>query len=996
MNRRSCEVLYAKYNSARRPDFRITTELCENSDGLFIRKRAGEPAAKAHLENILRNGAALQDYYHDIKMIPCEGVEEGLKFPFIKGETFAEKIDVSRFEKDSFIAQVNERLDRVLRINEKFFVPFESSDAFEAVFGKVDIGPVPALNPANIDSLFTNFIENDTSDYCIDCEWVFYFPVPVEYIKYRIIRYLYLNEFQNELGGASLEEMLAWFGFSGKVLETFWEMEKSFQQYIHGEKWKYIYTEYYKKENLPIGDIDQEIQALKSDNSFKAGLIHDKDVHIGNLENMIHDRDNHIDSQNGIIHDKDVHIENLGNMIHDKDVHIGNLENMIHDKDVHIENLGNMIHDKDVHIDNLGNMIHDKDVHIGNLNGQIQNLTLQYQTVTNAFFWRITKPARAMMDGLKRFVRKNESVYIFCRTGKDVVRHGFKYAMQRRREYYRDKERIREATRWPSEEMLARQREESFPRNIRFSILVPLFNTPENYLSEMIQSVQDQTYANWELCLADGSDSEHGGVRKYCMALARKDNRIRYRKLKENKGISENTNACIKMASGDYFVLFDHDDILHPSALYENMKVICRDEADFIYSDENTFHETPQDAYCPHFKPDYAPDTLRSYNYICHLTVFKKSLLDEIGGGFRSQFDGSQDYDMILRLTEKARRIAHIPKILYFWRGHAGSVASDVSAKAYTVDAAKAALTEHLDRVGLKGTVLDSSIPSTYRIKYGIEGNPLISIVIPNMDHMDDLKKCIDSILGLSTWKHFEIIVVENNSKQAETFEYYRSLKDCPEIRIVTWEGVFNFSAICNFGAKAAKGDYILLLNNDIQVITPDWMEQMLMFAQRKDVGAAGAMLYYPDDTIQHAGVILGIGGVAGHSHKYFKRGDYGYASRLTIAQNLSAVTAACCLIPRRVWEQVRGLDEGYAVAFNDVDLCLRIREAGYLIVWTPYAELYHFESKSRGYEDTAEKRTRFKGEIDRFFARWSDALARGDPYYSPNLTLEREDFSFR
>jgi GT2 family glycosyltransferase len=301
-----------------------------------------------------------------------------------------------------------------------------------------------------------------------------------------------------------------------------------------------------------------------------------------------------------------------------------------------------------------------------------------------------------------------------------------------------------------------------------------------------------------------------------------------------------------------------------------------------------------------------------------------------------------------------------------------------------------------LDRIGLEGTVENSKIPSTYRIRYAIKGSPLVSIVIPNMDHVDDLKKCIDSIVGLSTWKNWEIIVVENNSRNTETFEYYRSIESDPRIQIVTWEGGFNFSAICNFGAKAAKGDYILLLNNDIQVITPDWLEQMLMFAQRSDVGAVGAMLYYPDDTIQHAGVIIGLGGVAGHSHKYFPRGHCGYSYRLTLAQNLSAVTAACCMISRPVWEQVDGLDDSFAVAFNDVDLCLRIRKAGYLIVWTPYAELYHFESKSRGLENTPEKVKRFNSEIDHMKERWGEFIANGDPYYNPNLTLDREDFSLR
>ena len=618
-----------------------------------------------------------------------------------------------------------------------------------------------------------------------------------------------------------------------------------------------------------------------------------------------------------------------------------------------------------------------------------------YAIIANSFFWKTTKPARAVLDWVKKEARKNERVYLFLQTVKWTLRYGPKEAGTRRKIAKAELSRKHASKNWPTNEELEQQKAEKFPRDIKFSILVPLYNTPEKFLKEMIESVQRQSYQNWELCLADGSDAEHITVGTICQQYAKKDHRILYKKLEKNLGISGNTNACIDMASGDYIALFDHDDILHPSALFEVMKAICDKDADFVYTDENTFQDKPSDAYCPNFKPDFAPDTLRSNNYICHLSVFSKSLLEDAGGGFRSEFDGSQDYDMILRLTEKARRIVHIPQVLYYWRSHPSSVASDVSAKPYTMTAAKKALAEHLKRAGLAGTVEDSRIPTTYHIKYEIAGNPKISIIIPNKDHIDDLSKCINSILEKTTWKNWEIIVVENNSTDSNTFQYYNRLRGMDNrIRVIAWKEDFNFSAICNYGASQAAGEYLLMLNNDIEVITPNWLEEMLMFAQRKDVGMVGAMLYYPDDTVQHAGVILGIGGVGGHSHKYLPRASYGYMSRLCFAQNLSAVTAACALIPKRVWDQVHGFDEEFAVAFNDVDLCMRIRKAGYLIVWTPYAELYHYESKSRGPEDTPEKQKRFSGEVIKFQNRWSKELEAGDPYYNPNLTLEREDFS--
>jgi O-antigen biosynthesis protein len=628
--------------------------------------------------------------------------------------------------------------------------------------------------------------------------------------------------------------------------------------------------------------------------------------------------------------------------------------------------------------------------------------------IRSSISWRLTKPMRAITTALRSFVSKHPKLRSLARSGRDILHRGPKVVWQERQErrelenwlnqWKKDGWLIAPASFGLNKEHYDAEQSYTFSKSIKFSILVPLYNTPERFLREMIQSVQLQTYSNWELCLADGSDGEHPEVERICKEYANKDKRICYQKLEENLGISGNTNACLAMATGDYIGLFDHDDLLHPSALYEDMKAICEQDADFLYTDENTFHDVPSDAYCPNYKPDFAPDTLRSYNYICHFTVFARSLLEQVGQ-FRPECDGSQDYDLILRLTEQAQHIVHIPNVLYFWRASAASTASDIGAKPYIMDSAQKALTDHLERTGLKGRVENARIPSTYRIRYEITGKPMVSILIPSCDHTDVLKRCVDSIIKRSTWKNYEIVIVENNSKLPATFEYYRSLEQYDNVQVVTVtppNGEFNYSFINNEGAKAIHGDYLLLLNNDIEVISPGWIEEMLMFAQRPDVGAVGAMLYYPSNKVQHGGVVLGIGGVAGHAHKYFPRGDYGYMSRLCIAQNYSACTAACLMVRRNVWDEVKGLDETFKVAFNDVDFCLRIRKAGYLIVWTPYAELYHYESESRGTEDTPEKVKRFNGEMMRFQARWGDVLKKGDPYYNPNLSLTREDFSLR
>ncbi len=637
------------------------------------------------------------------------------------------------------------------------------------------------------------------------------------------------------------------------------------------------------------------------------------------------------------------------------------------------------------------------------LRRQRDNLQECYDCISNAESWKITKPVRKILDIIKDIIRAaGRKIPLFRSLGKfrasvrtngwRVTMHKIKKRSAERKQLKRKKKKVDLTC--ISEKQSVAESTTVFDRDICFSILVPLYNTPINFLNEMIASVQGQTYSNWELCLADGSDADHKDVEAAVMHLAQKDSRIKYRKLEKNLGISENTNACIEMSTGDFIALFDHDDVLHPSALFEMMRAICDKGADLVYTDEVTFVSPDITKFTiVHHKPDFAPDLLRSYNYICHFTAFSRVLLEQVGG-FRAEFDGSQDYDMILRLTEKAQKIVHIPKLLYFWRSHAGSVASDISAKSYTLDSARRALAEHLKRVGLKGTVKDSRVPSTYRIEYELTDEPLVSIIIPNMDHVDILSKCIESVETLSTYRNFEILIVENNSKEKTTFDFYESIcKKYSNIRLIRWKHEFNYSKINNFAVQKARGKYLLFLNNDIEILTPSWIEEMLMFVQREDVGAAGMMLYYPDDTVQHAGVIIGLGGVAGHSHKYYPRNAPGYMARMSLAQNLSAVTAASMLVKTSVFKEIGGFETKLAVAFNDVDLCMKIRKAGYLIVFTPYAEAYHHESKSRGFEDTPEKVARFGGEIATFRERWDDVLKAGDPYYNPNLTLDYEDF---
>ena len=621
----------------------------------------------------------------------------------------------------------------------------------------------------------------------------------------------------------------------------------------------------------------------------------------------------------------------------------------------------------------------------------IEELDYKLGRIKNSFAWKLSKPLRGVMHT--------------CVRVRDVYRqYGSPVGVARK---VRLKMRQKNAQKqhglasFPNAEERKRQEETVFPKDITFSILVPLYNTPEKFLREMIDSVQAQTYRKWELCLADGSDDAHPEVGRICQEYMQNDSRIKYKKIEKNLGISGNTNVCFGMATGEYIGLFDHDDLLHPSVLYEYMRAICEQDADYIYCDEVTFEGNSIDNMLTiHFKPDFSIDNLRANNYICHFSVFSEKLLEETGL-FRSEFDGSQDHDMILRLTSRAKKIVHVPKILYYWRSHPQSVAADINAKTYAIDAAKRAVLAHLKSCGLEGTVESTrAFPTIFRIKYKLKAKPMISIIIPNKDHRDDLKRCVDSILNKSTYENYEILIVENNSTEAETFAYYKMLENQPKVRVITYEaeGGFNYSKINNFAAKQAKGEYLLLLNNDTKVITREWMEELLMYAQRDDVGAVGAKLYYADNTIQHAGIVIGLGAhhAAGHTHHLLSKENLGYMGRLCYAQDVTAVTGACLLVRKSLYEQVGGLDESFTVALNDVDFCLRLRALGLLNIFTPFAELYHYESKSRGLDKDGASAERYNKEVAHFRERWKKELDAGDPYFNPNFSLEHATYELK
>lgn len=544
----------------------------------------------------------------------------------------------------------------------------------------------------------------------------------------------------------------------------------------------------------------------------------------------------------------------------------------------------------------------------------------------------------------------------------------------------------------PTAADLAKQRTKVFGRTPVFSVVVPVYNPPEKFLVEMVESVIAQTYPHWELCLADASTVPH--VKPVLDRFAAKDKRVKVKNLAENGGIAGNSNAALAMATGEYVALLDHDDTLAPFALFEMAAAVnASPDADFLYSDEDKLD--PGGERCePGFKPDWSPETLRSRNYICHLTVLKRSLVEKLGG-FRSGYDGAQDYDLVLRAGEVAKKVVHVPAVLYHWRMHPQSTAANNGSKEYAFEAGRKAVADHLDRLGIDAAVSHGAVQGTYRVHYRLRRQPLVSVIIPNKDHPEMLARCVNS-LSLGSYANYELLIVENGSTDPGTFTFYEQLKKQPHVKVLEWTRPFNYAAVNNFAVNHAKGDLVLFLNNDVLAITPDWLEAMVKLAEQPGVGAVGAKLYYPDDTVQHAGVVVGMGGVAGHSHVFFPRGVVGYMQRLVITQNVAAVTGACLLMPRHVFDTVGGFDEGYVLAFNDIDLCLAVLRAGYRVVWTPDAELYHLESKTRGKEDTLDKLKRFQREYALFQTKWGEFLKQGDPYYSPHFRLDRSDFALK
>jgi GT2 family glycosyltransferase len=604
---------------------------------------------------------------------------------------------------------------------------------------------------------------------------------------------------------------------------------------------------------------------------------------------------------------------------------------------------------------------------IAELEGSLAAKEFTIQSIQSSRGWRLLNAYRGVRNRLLRF----PAMSMLARLSKTSSRKAYDYGKWLQ---------IQESTDWNPDVVKAAL--VGFHYRPTISILMPVHDASEEHLKSAIESVSRQIYDAWELCICDDASTKDY-VQPFLQSLSKQDARIKVAISEHSGGISTATNCALDLATGEFVGLLDHDDELSPMALYETVKLLQEHpEADYIYSDEDKL-EADGGHSEPFFKPDWSPEYMLCCMYTCHFSVYRRSQVVGVGG-LRSQFDGSQDYDLALRVSERTKNIFHLPKILYHWRKTPSSTASSGDAKDYTTVAGLNALKEHAQRIGRAAKVTSTGIPNRFRVQPEIIGEPLVSIIIPTKDRIPVLKRCLESLEAKTTYPNYEVLIVNNNSTRPGTEKFLRSLHH----RVISFNEPFNYSRINNFAVREARGGFLVFLNNDTEVISPGWLQAMLEFCQLPDVGVVGAKLYYPNGKVQHAGVVLGIGGVAGHSHKFFSNKSRGYFDSLVCVRNYSAVTAACMMVRRDIFGFVDGFDEQLRVAFNDVDFCLRVREKGFRIVWTPYAELFHHESTTRGSALDA-------SEIERMKRRWGNSLLR-DPYYNPNLTLRYEDFSLR
>ncbi len=1022
-------VIYSKFSAERSRSFAIRTDiLCGDDGSRMLRKTACFPEGDGHVAGMEKAGKALGDLFAGTDVVPCpvlDGEEKQdekgrrcLAFAYIDGkETLAQRAHRMRArgqekEADQLIRGL---ADQILALAD---VPFAKSEEFTRVFGDAALPEgLMSLPVTDVDMVLDNFLvrEDSSSLDLIDYEWTFFFPVPVRFALYRTLHYFWHREMEDspETADTAASAQLLSLGATREEIAAYAQMEASLQAYIAEgvtpvrELFAQITPGAVTLEDLGFGaggrtdrilagslywsktgQIAEEsriaaVTSLAADGTFRAQLpvreaagavLLRWDPLEGSccrirIDKIETDDSIRIRPLNGTREDGWLLFRTFDPILLIEG-EVGALERLVISGKMELLPVAGLI-----------GRLNDEAMRAAQLEQQVRSGDAHLAAVQSTKGWRAMEKLRAA----RNYVAARAHALPFMPAGQ---------APPDPYSVWFEKHRAGEAD-------LEAQRITSLRTEPKISILVPTYRTPADFLRDMVSSVQAQTYSNWELCIADASVSDDGtgrdmDLKRALEAYAQADPRIRVVFLDRNGGISENTNAAAKLATGEYITLLDHDDVLAPDALFETAAAIGRTGADVLYTDEDKVSMDLSTHFDPNLKPDFSPDLLCSHNYITHLFVVSAELFRQ-AGGFDSRYDGAQDYDLIFRCTEKAQKIVHIPKILYHWRMHRDSTAANPKSKMYAYEAGRSAIEAHMRRMGQSGRVEMMKLWALNHVIYDTPGDPLVSIIIPNKDHRWDLTRCIDSILAKSSYQNLEIIIVENNSTRQETFACYDELcaKD-GRIRVLRWKEGFNYSAINNFAAREANGSYLLFLNNDTELMEPDSIREMLGHCMQPETGCVGAKLFFQDDTVQHAGIVLGFGGFAGHVFSGLKSDDLGFMMRAQITCNYSAVTAACMMVRRDVFEQVGGFEEQYAVALNDVDFCLKVRKAGYYNVFVPFAQWHHYESKSRGYEDTPEKQARFQREIDLFRSRWGDLVDAGDPFYNPNFAVDRAPYTLR
>lgn len=972
------QLLYVKYNTLRKPEFQVETRIIAKSEeaGKVVLKLPSTEAAKAHIVTIRENFEKLKGYYKGIRVIPSSSYRDGLAFVFLKGKPITEGIDFAKDDIDDIVSKVQKLLDKILDVKDEFCTDFEMTEEFEEYFpgcdpvasGAAQGGAIPAFTRVNLDSILSNFIITNMGWVCLDYEWVLDFPVPVDFLKYRILVYLY-NDVAAELSQRiEITDFLAKFGLcdaslsdsdeddsenennsneDNSILKLYEKMDNIFQDKVHGENRKYSYLSRYEKK---VQTVSTKLAEMQREVDYDRKLVEEKDTHIANItakhELIEQDLKDEIAELNKITYYQETAIS-------EKDEYIAGLEQ-----------------------------------HSQALEAKVAHIR---RCLTNPFYG-IYAAFKFGPGAIKRtIVRKKEAREEARRLAEKQARDDARekeLAAQTGKDYQAWIEKVESTYSFAA----------TFDYKPLISVVMPVYNMPDKYLIPAIESVRSQNYTNWELILVDDA-SDMPSVAKTLKKYDRKGDNIKVIFRESNGRISACTNTGIEEATGEFIAFMDCDDTLAPFALYEVVKELNRDiYLDFIYSDEDKINDDGTVRHSAFFKPDWSPDTLMSYMYTSHLGVYRTSLVKELEG-LKSEYDGCQDYDFTMRVAEKTDKIAHVAKILYHWREREGSTALNPEAKDYVKEATLKAKKAALERRGLTAEV--EWIPEVfqYRINYRPLDNPLVSIIIPSKDNPGLVQQCLDSLVSKTNYRHYEIIVVDNGSNDENRAKYQEILEDVKMVGIETKylyaPRDFNFSFMCNIGAKSSNGDYLLFLNDDIEIIEPEWLERMLGQAELPHVGAVGAKLLYPETTlIQHDGVISIESGPVHYFTKQDDTTNY-YFNRNRLDFDVSAVTAACLLVKKSRFERVDGFDENLAVAYNDIDLCYRLSEQKLYNVIRNDAVLYHHESISRG-DDTMDdaKFERLMSEQEKLYDS-HPRFKKRDPYYSVNLSQVASDFSF-